>query len=422
MLSKKYKSIISILTGSSASQGLNAIAGILLVHQLAVIDYAYYTIAISSISTLAILSTSGANLAFSHLLAKYWQMQGQVAFAYHLIIRKRTYLALLSAPPILAITAWQLWRSDPNYTMIAFVLGAIAVTSIVEVIGRQREQILHFAGKAALLAYYDAVLALLRLGTIGLLVTNNTIDAGKAMVLGTTISLARYIYLVKRTRSYLRQPPDNFDIRISNQDKANTNSIIMRQLPVEVFGCLQPQLILILAAVYSTGTQTAEIGALGRFAILLSPLQSLVNAYYIPQYIRDTKKTVTMYFQIIGITSFPAILLVAAAYIAPSSLLLIVGNNYSHLHEAVRLSAGAAALSMIGGTAWGLLAHRGWNHWSWLQIPVNLAWIAATFAMFPVGNLQFLLILQYGPGVALIVSALADLIAGNRRRFSQDYA
>jgi hypothetical protein len=118
----------------------------------------------------------------------------------------------------------------------------------------------------------------------------------------------------------------------------------------------------------------AEVGALGRLAMIFAVLGNVLTNVFVPAFARaqSQRKLRWLYAAIAGgVIGFGGLVLLAAA-IFPEQFLLVLGNKYTHLHRELLLMVGAAVLSSITATFWSLNASRAWVAGSWLYIPLTL--------------------------------------------------
>jgi hypothetical protein len=111
----------------------------------------------------------------------------------------------------------------------------------------------------------------------------------------------------------------------------------------------------------------------------------------------------------------PGIGLIAIAYFFPAILLFLIGPNYANLHYELLVGTIGMAASASVANAWQLLAHRGWNHWAWLQVPVVLVWCVSAPLLLDLTRLDQVLWFQAGFPLGLCVVIMIELIAARYR-------
>ena len=152
---------------------------------------------------------------------------------------------------------------------------------------------------------------------------------------------------------------------------------IKNQAANAVFFCLQGQITIFLISFFgSRATSVAEIGALGRLAMIFAVLGQLLTNVFVPAFARC---------QSLGPEcggSMPAssaesrrsaALSSSRRPLFPTQFLFVLGNNYSHLHRELLLMVAGTVLNVLTGTLWVLNAAKAWIAGSWLNIPLTLA-------------------------------------------------
>jgi hypothetical protein len=153
-----------------------------------------------------------------------------------------------------------------------------------------------------------------------------------------------------------------------------------------IFYCLQGQITIFLISFFAgRASAVAEVGALGRLAMVFSVLSNLLTNVFAPAFARchDPRKLRRLYFGIVGVVTAFSLLVLAGAAFFPDEFLFVLGNKYAHLHRELLLVVGGAVISALTGTFWALNASKAWVRGTWLYIPVTLV---AQIALIPYTN------------------------------------
>ena len=148
----------------------------------------------------------------------------------------------------------------------------------------------------------------------------------------------------------------------SQADQTEMFKVIKKQAPNAIYYCLQGQITTFIVSLLGSSPNIANLGALTRFAIIFTIVQTAFQNLYVPHFAKcQSRKGLTLlYFKILGgflvIASVPFLLLV----LFPKAFLGILGAQYNHLgHDLVFaglasvLSAAAGLLSMLNqARAW----------------------------------------------------------------------
>lgn len=159
---------------------------------------------------------------------------------------------------------------------------------------------------------------------------------------------------------------------------------IRSQAANAIFFCLQGQITIFLISVFGRrAAAVAEVGALGRLAMIFTVLGSLIANILAPAFARCQKrgKLPWLYAGIVGGVAAFSLLVLGGAIFLPNEFLFVLGPRYAHLQHELVLMVGGAILYMLASTIWTLNASRAWIAGSWLYIPLTLG---TQIALIPV--------------------------------------
>jgi hypothetical protein len=397
--------------GSVVTQGLGAVAGLLIAQWMTVGDYAIFTIMMVIIGAMSVLTKGGVHLGFTAIVGRTWPDRIRAAQALKAAMKERRIISLLILPPLLLVAGWLLLKNHASLELIAGLLILLLLQWEFDMRTRIVDQILMFANRAAITQTLDAFLALFRvLGVLGLYFYGFIQPIG-VITLGVLGTGFRIPFIVRWVKQELPKQP----IAASLEDSAEIRRITRRQLPLEVFFVLQAQIILAILAWYSATEQTASIGALGRIGQLLLPVQAVVQAFGIPRFSSSKQNILRHWLLWSAAGGLPGLGLIAVAYFFPAMLLFLIGPNYANLHYELLIGTFGMATSSSVANAWHLLAHRGWNYWAWLQVPVVLIWCITASLFFDLTRLDQVLWFQAGFPLGLFVVIIIELTAARCR-------
>lgn len=344
-------------------------AGILLVRRLDRHEYALFTIANTMQGTINVLADIGISIGLVSIGGRVWQdgrRFGELISTGLKLRRELGATAVLCVTPLLFFMLVKNGASVSYATiLITAVLGGLCVQlslGVLDIVPRLRSDIrqiqkIDFTGSIVRLAI------LVGLAFIFL-------NAGIAAVVGSGTLLLQYFLLRRYARGVIDlQAEENAD------DRKAMIGFIRNQAPNAIFFCLQGQIAILLITIFGhRAGAVAEVGALGRLAMIFAVLGNLITNIFAPAFARcqETRKLGWLYAGIAGgVASFSLLVLSAAAFL-PNEFLFVLGNRYSHLQRELLLMVGAATLNMIASTLWTLNASRAWIVGSWLYIPLTL--------------------------------------------------
>jgi hypothetical protein len=150
---------------------------------------------------------------------------------------------------------------------------------------------------------------------------------------------------------------------------------IRSQAANAVFFCLQGQITVFLISVFGRQVSSiAEVGALGRLAMIFAVLSHLLANVFAPAFARCQEKARLrwQYLAVVGAVALFSAVIIGAAALFPHQFLFVLGNKYSHLERELLLMVGGAVITAMAGTLWSLNAAKAWIAGSWLYIPLTL--------------------------------------------------
>ncbi len=197
------------------------------------------------------------------------------------------------------------------------------------------------------------------------------LNAGVAALAGSGALLLQYFILRQYAAGMI-----NLHAEENPEDRKAMLGFIRNQAANAVFFCLQGQITIFLITFFGHRVgAVAEVGALGRLAMIFAVLGNLLTNIFAPAFSRcqERRQLGWLYAGIVGgVVAASACSCWAAQHFLPNEFLFVLGNKYSHLQYELLLMVGGATLNMVAGTLWTLNASRAWVVGSWLYIPLTL--------------------------------------------------
>lgn len=345
-------------------------SGVLLVRWLDQREYAYFTIANTMQGTINLLADIGVSVGLVSIGGRVWQDRQRFGELINtgLSLRKRLgVIAILAVTPILA-SMFLKNGASVSYTalLIAIVLAGIAVElsiGVLAVVPRLRSDI-------SLIQRIDLTGALVRLCLL-LALTFVFLNAGIAIAVASATLFLQYTLL----RRYVSGVVD-LTAQQNAQDRREIIRLTKHLAPNAVFYCLQGQITIFLISFFAHRVSAvAEVGALGRLAMIFTVLSNLLANVFVPAFARchERGKLRWLFAAIVGGVLAFSLLVLFAAQFFPHEFLFILGNKYAHLNRELLLMVGGAVVGALTGTFWALNASKAWVSGAWLYIPLTLA-------------------------------------------------
>jgi len=345
-------------------------SGILLVRWLDQNEYAYFTIANTMQGTINVLADMGISIGLMSIGGRVWEDRyrfGQLISTAQHFRWKLGLLAILFVTPILY---WMLARNGASSSYSVILIGVIFFGLVIQfslgilvVIPRLRSDI----SKIQNIDLIGAVTRLIML-TICLFLFLN---AGVAILVSAIVFLLQYWLF----RNYAAAVID-LNAPENSEDRAAMIGFVKNQAANAVFFCLQGQITVLLISFFGNrATSVAEVGALGRLAMIFTVLGQVLTNIFVPAFARCQEKTKLrlQYFAIVTGVAACCSAVIAAAALFPDQFLFVLGPKYFHLRHELLLMVTSTVIGVVTGALWFLNASKAWVTGAWLYIPLTLA-------------------------------------------------
>jgi O-antigen/teichoic acid export membrane protein len=354
----------------AAVQLLAFTSGILLVRWLPQREYAYFTIANAMQATLMLLADIGISTGLISIGGRVWHDRHRFGELIKTGVAVRRRLAAVAIVVVTPILYAMLSKNGASSIDIVFLIVLVLIgfsfqlsIDVFSVVPRLHSDI----RRIQTIDFTCAVFRLLLI--LGLIYVFST--AGLAVAIATATFLLQYLLL----RSYAAKVVD-LNARENPEDRREIMRLIKNLAASAVFYCFQGQITVFLISFFGRQAgSVAEVGALGRLAMIFTVLMNMMTNIFVPAFARadERKKLALLYVLIVGgVLLFSAAVLTGAAFF-PDQFLFVLGNRYAHLHRELLLMVAGAVVSALSGALWLLNASKVWVTGSWFYIPLTLA-------------------------------------------------
>lgn len=381
-------------------QVISFLSGILIVRYLDQREYAFFTIANTMQGTLNILADIGISVGLVSIGGKVWQDPhrfGQLVNTALGLRRKLGLVAIAVVTPVLYSMLVKNGASIPyTLALVALILGGLLIQLSLGVLGvvpRLRSDV----GKIQMIDFTGAVARLIALIAIVFVFLN----AGVAVALGSAMLLLQYWLLRRYVTGVIDLgAPENDDDRVAMRG-------YIRSLAANaVFYCFQGQITVFLISFFGNrASSVAEVGALGRLAMIFAVLANLLTNVFAPAFARcqDAHRLRLQFATIVGAVAAFSVGVIGVAAFFPDQFLFVLGAKYSHLQRELVLMVAGAVIGALTGTFWTLNASKAWIAGSWLYIPTTVATQLALIPFTDFSSVRGVLIFN-------LISALPNLL------------
>ena len=362
----------------SVVQVIGFLAGILLVRHLDQREYAYFTITNSMQGTINLLADIGISIGLVSIGGRVWHDRQRFGELINTALKMRRKLGAVAILVIAPVLYFMLIKNGAplRYTaiLIIILLAGLLVqfaVGVLSVVPRLRSDV----GKIQIIDLTGATVRLLLLILLMFVFLNTAV----AIAVSSFAILIQYLMLRRYVAAVIDlHAPEN------SEDRRAMVGFIRSQAANAIFFCFQGQITVFLISFFARHpSSVAEVGALGRLAMIFVVINNLLTNIFVPAFARcqDARKLRWQYAAIISAVGGFSLLVTCAAAFFPGEFLFILGNKYAHLQHELLLMVGASVLSALTGTIWALNASKAWIRGSWLYIPLTLT---AQVALIPV--------------------------------------
>ena len=381
-------------------------SGILVIRLLPVEEYALYTIANTMLGTMTILADGGISTGVMAQGGKVWQDKeklGAVIATGLYLRRKFAIISLIVSTPILIYILLHNGASWLMAVMIALSLipafYAALSDSLLEIVPRLHQSIVPLQKNQLVVS-----LGRLLLSAISLFIFPWTFVAifasGIPRIYGN-------IKLKKISKGFVdtEQKPDSVI-------RGDILKVVKRSLPTLIFFSFSGQITIWIISVFGKVTSIAQLGALGRIAILLTVFSVLIGTLVVPRFSRlenNISILLLRYTQVLFVCTFVMILFAGGIYMFSDTILWILGAQYNSLNFELFLIIISACLNLISGVAFSLYSSKGWVLSPLYSISKAILVIIIAIFAFDLSTLKGVLYLDI---LFAITAVLTDIIFG----------
>jgi O-antigen/teichoic acid export membrane protein len=350
-------------------QVIGFFSGILLIRHLDQREYAYFTIANTMQGTLNVLADIGISIGLVSIGGRVWQDRHRFGQLVNTALGLRRKLGLVSVIVVVPILYYLLVKNGAATTYTALLVVAVLIGLVVQlsigvlsVVPRLRSDV----SRIQAIDLTGAVARFLALAALMYLFLNGAV----ALAIGSATLVLQYWMLRRYVAGVIDvAAPEN------PEDRAAMVGFIRSQAANAVFFCVQGQITVFLISIFGRKVSSiAEVGALGRLAMIFAVLSHLLANVFAPAFARcqDRTRLRWQYAAILSAVAAFSLAIVGAAYFFPQQFLFVLGNKYAHLGRELLLMVGGAVITAIASTLWSLNAAKAWIAGSWLYIPLTL--------------------------------------------------
>ena len=365
-----------IVTGGAQIliQAIGFISGIMVIRLLSPQEYAYYVLANTVLGTMVVLADGGVSSGVMSQGAKVWQdkIKLGLVFSTGIHLRKRfAVFSLILSTPILVYLLLSNGASIPATILICVTLipafYAGLWDSLLVIIPQLHQSIVPLQKNQIMVGVLRLVLSGLSLIIFPW--------SFVAILAGGLPRIYGNIKLRKLNKEHIIETEE-----VDPVVKKDILKIVKKFMPGAIYYSLSGQITMWLLSVFGNTTSIAQIGALGKFGMILTLVTAITSTLVIPRFARlpiYKNNLIARYFQILSGLFLLMFLVIVVTYLFPNQILWILGGDYKDLQYELILCILGACLGVSADIAFGLLSSRGWMYNPILYISVNILSIIA---------------------------------------------
>jgi O-antigen/teichoic acid export membrane protein len=372
-------------------QLISFICGILVIRLLPTQEYALYTLANAMLGTMILLADSGVSTGVMAQGARVWENEEKLGtvLVTGLDLRKKFAIgSLVIATPALL---YLLRHHGASWLMSVLIIASLVPAFFTGLSGTLLE-----------------IVFKLRQNIIPLQKIQVMNNAGRLALLASTLLIFPWTF-VALLAAGLPQIWANMRLRNLSADYVSWNQkpdnavrkeilfFVKRVVPGAIYYCLSGQITIWLISIFGTSAALAQMGALGRLAMVLSFFGVLFSTLISPRFARlpaDKVRLLKHFVYILAGMFALTVCIVGFTWLFPTQVLWILGKSYSNLKTELLLNIAAGCLSLIWGSAYVLGTARGWTINPVISIPVSILAIICGAVLIDVSTLKGVLVLN----------------------------
>lgn len=336
--------IVRHLAGQAVVRAINLLAGMIILWQLPVEEYALYTVA----SLLLVVVTLGSDLGISQAAntigVRLYGDRGKMGALFSSAYYYQQVLLLVSAVIALMVSMFVLFVQTWEITQITICLMLVLLAGWIQLPLNLRRTILNIHHDSDALFRAGAAEAVTRL----LLVFACFVFPSANLALGINLvgTLAARVMLTKECEQLMAESMPRDAARCSE-----IKTFIIPLIPIMIYYAVQNQISILMLALLGNTASIADVGALSRLGLIISVLHLFFPFFLQPYFARidDRSEFIRNIVRLLVVILFFSFFMLMSAYELPGAWLFILGGNYSELTRELPIVMLTTLLTLTGG-------------------------------------------------------------------------
>ncbi|WP_128763332.1 polysaccharide biosynthesis protein [Leeuwenhoekiella aestuarii] len=366
-------------------------SGILVIRLLSTEEYALYTLANTMLGTIIALANAGIPIGVMSEGGKVWKDKKKMGMVFVTAFELRKIFGLVSLLIGIPILIYLLRLNGASWTMsILIMIGLIPAffsqisNSILEIAPKLTQHVVPLQKNQLAINTGRLVLLILLIFLFPF--------AYIAIIASTLPQVWGNIRLKKITNSSV-----DWEQQSDSEIKLRLVAKTRRILPEAIFYCLSGQLTVWLLSLFGSTDSVAQIGALGRLAMVMNIISVLFGMLIAPRFARleaDFSLLKRRYLQALLLVVVLFLGIIGIVYWFPSQILWILGAKYGDLEDEVVLAVIGSSLNLLSGIIYALYSSRGWIINPFLYIAISISSTIIAMLVLDITTLYGVLLLN----------------------------
>lgn len=350
-------------------QLVGLVSGIIIIRLLSTNEYGLYTLANTMLGTMTILADGGIGAGVMAQGGKVWQDRQKLGAVLSTGLELRRKFAIGSLIISTPVLFYLLLHNGANWTMAVLIVASLIPAfyaalsdSLLEIVPKLHQAILPLQKNQLIVGIGRLLLSAITLFAFPW--TFVAILAGSFPRIYGNIKLKKITYeLVDK-----EQPS-------TSEVKQEILKGVKRLLPLSVYYTVSGQVTIWLLSVFGSAISIGQIGALGRFSMLLTLFSVVFSNLLIPRFARlkmNRKNIISKFVQINLLLLLSIAIILLSVWIFQNQLLWILGDQYTGLNSAFILVMLTGCVNLMVGSNFSLLTSRGWIMNPLSGIPIGI--------------------------------------------------
>lgn len=371
-------------------QVIGFLSGILIIRFLPLEEYAFYILANTMLGTITLIADGGISASVMSQGGSVWQDKRKLGAIVATGLDLRKKFAIGSLALSLPILAYLLLQNGASWLMVVLIILTLIPAfyaelsdSLLDIVPKLHQNIPALQKNQGLVSVGRLFMTISMVSLLPFTFTA-LIASGLPRIYGN-------IKLQKIAEPYIiKEKPDK-------KVRKKIMSTVKRIMPGAVYYCLSGQITIWILSILGNTNGLAQLGALGKFAVALSIISTIVSYLIIPRYARQRELKAVLFKYYVQILVTVLIVLSAAIliiYIFPNQFLWILGDSYADLEIELFYTMIGSGIGILSGVAVMLNMSRNWIVKPILSISISIISVLVGVAIFEVTELQGVLLLN----------------------------